>query len=110
MELAFLEAIPQWKNADQVLDRHSQTVANLKSQVQKLMSSKVAIFKTTASLEAAENELHGYYLAAKELYQTRKLTPQLLELRNLVNVSYLIIKQAQQATENRGVHYNQDYA
>ena len=110
LELAFLESIPQWKNADQVLDRHSQTVANLKGQVQKLMSSKVAIFKTTASLEEAENELHGYYLAAKELYQTRKLTPQLLELRNLVNVSYLIIKQAQQATENRGVYYNQDYA
>ena len=48
-------------------------------------------------------------MATKTLYQENKLTPQLTTLRNMVSVSYLIIKQAQEAKENKGVFYNLDY-
>ena len=110
IDLEYFEKIPSWKNGDQVIDRYSQTIAELRNRIQELMSSKVAIFKTNNGLIAAEFELHEYYIKTKNLYESRQMTPQLLELRNLVNVSYLIIKQAQEATKNRGVHYNQDYA
>ena len=74
------------------------------------MSSKVGVFKSNKSLIEAEQELDYYYQSTKKYYQQNKITPQLLELRNLVNVSYLIIKQAQQTKENKGVYYNEDYA
>jgi L-aspartate oxidase len=74
------------------------------------MSRNAAIFKSTSGLKQAEQELEYYYLKAKALYNSKKLTPQVLELRNMVNVGYLIIKQSQQATENRGGFYNKDYA
>ena len=74
------------------------------------MSRNAAIFKSTSGLKQAEQELEYYCLKAKALYNSKKLTPQVLELRNMVNVGYLIIKQSQQATENRGGFYNKDYA
>ena len=39
----------------------------------------------------------------------KKLTYGLSELRNLVSISYLIIKQAQLINKNKGVFYIQDY-
>jgi L-aspartate oxidase len=44
----------------------------------------------------------------KKIYDGTKLNPQILELRNLVNVGYLIIKQAQECKVNKGVFYNRD--
>lgn len=107
---AYFEAIPEWNHAHSILDRQSHELSSLKKGVQQLMSDKVGIFKTTASLTQAEKELAPFYLRTQAIYSENKLTPQLLELRNMVNVAYLIIKQAQQATENKGVFYNHDYA
>ena len=44
-----------------------------------------------------------------KLYNEKKLTYGLSELRNMVSVSYLMIKQAQQIKKNKGVFYIQDY-
>lgn len=110
VDIEYLEKIPKWKNADRVIDRYSYTIADLRKNIQDLMSTKVAIFKTSKGLEEAEKELYEYYFKIKILYETRQLTTQLLELRNLINVSYLIIKQAKEATKNQGVFFNQDYA
>jgi len=45
----------------------------------------------------------------EQLYQTSTLSPQLLELRNLISVGYLIVKGATFRKESRGLHYNTDY-
>jgi L-aspartate oxidase len=45
----------------------------------------------------------------EQLYQTSTLSPQLLELRNLISVGYLIVKGAAFRKESRGLHYNTDY-
>lgn len=106
----YLDAIPQWSHATSIIDKDSEEVQTLKHEVQQVMSRNAAIFKSTSGLKQAEQELEYYYLKAKALYNSKKLTPQVLELRNMVNVGYLIIKQSQQATENRGGFYNKDYA
>lgn len=110
IESAYLKDIPEWNHAHAILDRQSEELNALKKGVQQLMSEQVGIFKTTAGLMQAEKELVPFYLRTQAIYSENKLTPQLLELRNMVNVAYLIIKQAQQATENKGVFYNHDYA
>jgi len=45
----------------------------------------------------------------EELYKKTKLSKKLCELRNLINVGYLIIKGAQQRRESVGLHYTLDY-
>ena len=56
------------------------------------MTQYVGIEKSHQSLEVAEDRLHDIYMATIALYQENKLTPQLTTLRNMVSVSYLIIK------------------
>jgi L-aspartate oxidase len=106
----YLRAIPEWSHVTSIMDTNSEEVYALKRGVQKVMSKYAGIFKSTAGLLRGEQELEGYYLKTKALYDSKKLTPQILELRNVVNIGYLIIKQSQQATENRGGFYNKDYA
>ena len=45
----------------------------------------------------------------EELYQTTIVSPQLCELRNMITVGYLIVKEAQFRHESRGLHFNTDY-
>jgi L-aspartate oxidase len=45
----------------------------------------------------------------EQLYQDTSLSPQLLELRNLITVGYLIVKGATLRKESRGLHFNTDY-
>ena len=45
----------------------------------------------------------------ENLYQSSTLSPQLLELRNMITVGYLIVKGASLRKESRGLHFNTDY-
>ena len=106
---SFFEKIPQWNGTEDISNEKNESIQNLRKQLQTLMTQYVGIEKSHQSLEVAEDHLHDIYMATKALYQENKLTPQLTTLRNMVSVSYLIIKQAQEAKENKGVFYNLDY-
>jgi L-aspartate oxidase len=43
------------------------------------------------------------------LYERSILTREICELRNIVNIAYIIIKQAIQRKESLGLHYSLDY-
>ena len=73
------------------------------------MTQHVGIFKTNEGLKLAEDQINKIYIKVSELYNKKKLTYGLSELRNMVSVSYLLIKQAQLIKKNKGVFYNQDY-
>ena len=45
----------------------------------------------------------------QDIYRQNKLTLGICELRNMVSVAYLMIKQSQDLKKNMGVFYNQDY-
>ncbi len=47
-------------------------------------------------------------METQKLYESTVLSPQLCELRNLVNIAYLVITQSQKRKENRGGYYNID--
>jgi L-aspartate oxidase len=106
---SFFEQIPQWNGTEEISNEKNRSIQSLRKQLQTLMTRYVGIEKSHQSLEVAEDRLHDIYMATKALYQENKLTPQLTTLRNMVSVSYLIIKQAQEAKENKGVFYNLDY-
>jgi L-aspartate oxidase len=78
-------------------------------EMQQIMSNYVGIVRSDLRLQRAENRLEIIYNETEELYKKSKLSKMLCELRNLINVSYLIIKSAQHRHESRGLHYTIDY-
>lgn len=73
------------------------------------MWNYVGIVRTTKRLERA---LHRIEMLKKEIeayYQDYKVSKNLIELRNLVLVSEMIVRCAMQRKESRGLHYTLDY-
>ena len=60
-------------------------------------------------LQRALSRLDLLWEETEQLYQSSTLSPQLLELRNMITVGYLIVKGAHFRKESRGLHYNTDY-
>lgn len=108
--ISFFDNIPNWTGTENISNQKTIKIRELRATLQHIMSTYVGIVKSGKSLQKAEEKLHEVYVATKELYQQNRLTPQLTTLRNLVSVAYLMIKQAQEYPENKGVYFNEDYA
>jgi L-aspartate oxidase len=78
-------------------------------ELQQVMSDYVGIVRNDVRLHRAMRRLDLLWEETEQLYQTSALSPQLLELRNMISVGYLIVKGATFRKESRGLHYNTDY-
>ena len=105
-----LKAIPEWNEEGMKMMDEMVMVSYLRRQLQEMMSDLVAIVRSNERLELAKKKQRDIFDAVTELYNYSILSPQLSELRNLVNVSYLIIKQSIAMKENKGSFYNKDLA
>ena len=61
------------------------------------------------SLERALRRLSIIYEETEELHNKIKPNRELCELRNMIAVAYLVIKQGSALKESVGCHYNSDY-
>ena len=104
----FMEALPPWQHVLGDLEKSRKAIRAAKKELQQLMSDKVAIFKTHKGLLEAEKTIAEIYQKSQDWYRHKKLSLEICELRNLANVAYLIVKQSQAITENRGGFYNKD--
>jgi len=78
-------------------------------ELQLVMSDYIGIVRNDIRLQRAMRRIDLLWEETEQLYQTSTLSPQLLELRNLISVGYLIVKGATFRKESRGLHYNTDY-
>ena len=100
--------------AEYPTEMHSRTVsrdaiAELVLKLQTVMWKYVGIVRTNERLSKALDLLSEIEASAGELWEGGKLTPELLELRNMVLVAKLIVLSALSRKESRGLHYNLDY-
>ncbi len=78
-------------------------------EVQQIMSNYVGIVRSDSRLERAFSHLEMIYHETEQMYRTFTLSQQLCELRNMVAVGYMIIKQARGLKQSVGLHYVLDY-
>jgi len=78
-------------------------------EMQQIMSNYVGIVRSDLRLVRALHRLEIIYRETEELYKKSTLSVKLCELRNMINVGYLIIKMAQDRKESRGLHYTLDH-
>lgn len=78
-------------------------------ELQAIMSNYVGIVRSNLRLERALKRLEIIYKETEELYRRATLSRQLGELRNSINVAYIIIKMARRRKESRGLHFNIDH-
>ena len=78
-------------------------------ELRRAMWDYVGIVRTTKRLERAAHRIEMLKNEVDEYYSRCKVTRDLLELRNLVQVSELIVRCARTRKESRGLHYMADY-
>lgn len=84
-------------------------ISHDKREIKELMSDYVGIVRNTYRLKRALTRIKMLGYEIKDFYDRTKVTLELLELRNLVTVAYVIIKSALKRKESRGLHYMLDY-
>jgi L-aspartate oxidase len=78
-------------------------------EMQKVMNDYVGIVRSDFRLERAMRRLRLLYEETEDFYKKTKLSVKLCELRNLIQVSYIVIKSATMRKESRGLHWTTDY-
>lgn len=101
--------IPDWDDAGTVHNEEMILITQANKEVEQIMSSYVGIVRSNLRLQRALDRLEIIYRETEDLYNASHVSMKLCELRNKINVGYLIIKMAQKRRESRGLHYTLDY-
>ena len=106
---AYEVAIPDWDAKGTSAPREMILIAQSLKELQQVMSDYVGIVRNNVRLERAARRLDLLWEETENLYKNTAISPQLMELRNMITVGYLITKGAVFRKESRGLHYNTDY-
>jgi L-aspartate oxidase len=108
-ELSIEEKIPDWDYKGTThLEEMILVTQNFK-EVQMIMSNYVGIVRSDLRLERAMTRLEIIFKETESLYKRSLISKKICELRNLINVGYIIIKMAKNRHESIGLHYSIDY-
>ncbi len=105
----FQQNIPDWDYEGTSHPEEMVLITQSYKEVQQIMSYYVGIVRSDLRLERAFARLGIIHKETEQLYRASTLSQSLCELRNLIQVGYLIIKEANAMRESIGVHYSIDY-
>jgi L-aspartate oxidase len=108
-DMAFEERIPEWDYKGTTHLEEMVLITQSMKEVQMIMSNYVGIVRSDIRLERALVRLDILYEETEALYKKSLISQKICELRNLINVGYIIIKMARSRHESVGLHYSIDY-
>lgn len=106
---AIQDGVPDWNSEGTTEPKEMVLITQSIKELKDIMSYYVGIVRTNVRLQRAQDRLFLLYKETEELYQTTAISPQLMELRNLITIAYLITRSATHRRESRGLHYNTDF-
>jgi L-aspartate oxidase len=102
-------ALPEWESGEVTDVDELVVIYHNWDEIRRLMWDYVSIVRTTKRLQRAATRLQNLRREVQEFYWNFRVTTELLELRNLVEVAILIVDCAARRKESRGLHYTLDY-
>ena len=106
---SFNEAVPEWNDEGTLSNEEKVLIAQDVKEVGQIMSNYVGIVRSDLRLKRAWDRLDLIYEETETLFKRVKANRSICELRNMVNVGYLITRQAIDRKESRGLHFTIDY-
>lgn len=107
--ISYKHSIPVWNDEGTSHPEEMVLITQNLKELQQIMSNYVGIVRSNLRLKRAYDRLEIIYRETEELYRKSTISVKLCELRNAINISYLIIRMAQKRKESRGLHYTVDY-
>jgi len=104
-----LPVLERWDESQVTDSDEDIVVAHNWDELRRFMWDYVGIVRTNKRLERALHRAELLKSEINEYYGNYKVSPDLLELRNLVVVADLIIRSALIRKESRGLHFTLDY-
>ena len=108
-DLTYEELVPLWDYKGTTHLEEMVLITQSCKEVQMIMSNYVGIVRSNIRLERAMVRLDILYEETESLYKKSLISKKICELRNLINVGYIIIKMAKIRHESVGLHYSIDY-
>ena len=108
-EYTYREDIPEWNDEGTQHPEEMVLITQSEKEVGQIMGTYVGIVRSNLRLNRAWNRLDILYEETEKLFKSSKVSRKICELRNIINVGYLIMRQAKERHESRGLHYTIDY-
>src|SRR4030095_763652 len=101
--------IPGWDDSGTMNTEEWVLISQNRNEIKEVMSNYVGIVRNNIRLKRAFKRIELIRKEIEEFYKRTKVNRDLLELRNMALIAYLVTKSAIMRKESRGLHYNTDY-
>ena len=102
-------AVPAWDDSQVTNPDEDVVILQNWDELRQTMWNYVGIVRTTKRLQRALHRIEMLKREITEYYQDYQVSKNLIELRNLVLVSEMIVRCAMERKESRGLHFTLDY-
>ena len=105
----FNDHVPEWNDEGTMTNEEKVLITQSVREVNQIMANYVGIVRSDLRLHRAWDRLDMLYEETERLFKRVKASRDICELRNMINVGYLITRFALERKESRGLHYTIDY-